>query len=151
MYNGQSVIIGLMFNLIRVFASFYIFNNIDIDNFIIKIFWKASLCELFVMVPMSFFSDVVKFIYTKQQYRSLISVSISWSASNLKPDISGCCIVLIMTSFPDDMSALVQVMAWCRQATSHYLNQCWPRSPMPYELTYLPLDKMATILVDNIF
>ena len=22
-------------------------------------------------------------------------------------------------------STLVQVMAWCRQATSHYLNQCW--------------------------
>ena len=26
----------------------------------------------------------------------------------------------------DDKSTLVQVMAWCRQATSHYLNQCWP-------------------------
>ena len=23
----------------------------------------------------------------------------------------------------DDKSRLVQVMAWCRQATSHYLNQ----------------------------
>ena len=23
-------------------------------------------------------------------------------------------------------------MAWCRQATSHYLNQCWPRSLPPY-------------------
>ena len=26
-------------------------------------------------------------------------------------------------------------MAWCRQATSHYLNQCWPRSPTPYGVT----------------
>ena len=26
----------------------------------------------------------------------------------------------------DHKSALVQVMAWFRQATSHYLNQCWP-------------------------
>ena len=25
-----------------------------------------------------------------------------------------------------DQSILVQIMAWCRQATSHYLNQCWP-------------------------
>ena len=25
----------------------------------------------------------------------------------------------------DDKSTLVQVMAWCRQATSHYLSQCW--------------------------
>ena len=24
----------------------------------------------------------------------------------------------------DDKSILVQVMAWCRQATSHYLSQC---------------------------
>ena len=29
-------------------------------------------------------------------------------------------------------STLVQVMAWCRQATSHYLSQCWPRSMFPY-------------------
>ena len=31
----------------------------------------------------------------------------------------------------DDKSTLVQVMAWCRQATSHYLSQCWlsPLSP----------------------
>ena len=28
----------------------------------------------------------------------------------------------------DYKSALVQVMAWCHQATSHYLSQCWPRS-----------------------
>ena len=28
----------------------------------------------------------------------------------------------------DDKSTFVQVMAWCRQATSHYLSQCWPRS-----------------------
>ena len=34
-----------------------------------------------------------------------------------------------------DKSTLVQVMAWCRQATSHYLSQCWPRSMSPYEAT----------------
>ena len=33
------------------------------------------------------------------------------------------------------MSILVQVMAWCRQATSHYLIQCWPRSLSPYDVT----------------
>ena len=32
----------------------------------------------------------------------------------------------------DGKSTLVQVMAWCRQATSHYLGQCWPRSLSPY-------------------
>ena len=32
----------------------------------------------------------------------------------------------------DDKSTLIQVMAWCRQATSHYLSQWWPRSLSPY-------------------
>ena len=36
----------------------------------------------------------------------------------------------------DDKSTLVQVMAWCRQATSHYLSQCWPRSMPPYGVTW---------------
>ena len=35
----------------------------------------------------------------------------------------------------DDKSTLVHVMAWCRQATSHYLSQCWPRSMSPNGVT----------------
>ena len=35
----------------------------------------------------------------------------------------------------DDKSTLGQVMAWCRQATSHYLSQCWPRSMSPNGIT----------------
>ena len=35
----------------------------------------------------------------------------------------------------DDKSRLVQVMAWCPQATSHYLSQCWPSSMSPYGIT----------------
>ena len=48
-----------------------------------------------------------------------------------------CEIALIWMSldFTDDQSTLVQVMAWCRQATSHYLSQCWPRSLLPYGVT----------------
>ena len=38
-------------------------------------------------------------------------------------------------TFRDDKSTLVQVMAWCRQATSHYLTRCWPRSLPPYGVT----------------
>ena len=37
--------------------------------------------------------------------------------------------------FTDDQSTLVQVMAWCRQASNHYLSQCWPRSMSPYGIT----------------
>ena len=48
-----------------------------------------------------------------------------------------CEIALIWMSldFTDDQSTLVQVMAWCRQATSHYLIQCWPISLSPYGFT----------------
>ena len=35
----------------------------------------------------------------------------------------------------DDKLTLVQVMAWCRQATSHYLNQCWLSFLSPYGVT----------------
>ena len=38
-------------------------------------------------------------------------------------------------NFTDEKSTLVQVMTWCRQATSHYLSQCWPSSLWPYGVT----------------
>ena len=58
-----------------------------------------------------------------------ISVIDGWSIS--------CEIALIWMSldFTDDQSTLVQVMTWCRQATSHCLSQCWPRSLTPHDLT----------------
>ena len=31
-------------------------------------------------------------------------------------------------NFTDEKSTLVQVMAWCRQVTSHYLIQCWQQA-----------------------
>ena len=48
-----------------------------------------------------------------------------------------CQIALIWMSldFADDQSRLVQVMACCCQATSHYLSQCWPRSLWSYGIT----------------
>ena len=55
----------------------------------------------------------------------------------------------------DDKSTLVQVIAWCRQAPSHYLSQCWPRSMSPNGITRpqwvkLPL-KMALGWVLNYY
>ena len=52
---------------------------------------------------------------------------------------------------PDDKSTLVQVMAWCRQATSHYLGQCWPRSISPYGVTrpqWVKYNELCTYLLD---
>ena len=47
----------------------------------------------------------------------------------------------------DDESALVQVMAWCRLATSHYLNQCGLISMTPHGITKPQWVNQLTILV----
>ena len=39
-------------------------------------------------------------------------------------------LIWMSLDFTDDQSTLVQVMAWCRQATSHYLSQCRPSRHM---------------------
>ena len=39
---------------------------------------------------------------------------------------------LMPQDLTDDNSTLVQVMAWCRQATSHYLSQWWLSLLSPY-------------------
>ena len=59
----------------------------------------------------------------------LILVIDGWSIS--------CKIILkwMPMDFTDGKSTLVQVMAWCHRASSHYLSQCWPRSLSPYDVT----------------
>ena len=41
----------------------------------------------------------------------------------------------MLSNLTDYKSTLVQVMAWCLQATRHYLNECWPRSMWPYGIS----------------
>ena len=50
-----------------------------------------------------------------------------WIERNFQDNISSW--------FTGDKSTLVQVIAWCRQATSHYPSQCWTRSLLPYGVT----------------
>ena len=58
-----------------------------------------------------------------------ILVIVGWSIS--------CEIALIWMSldFTDGQSTLFQVTAWCHQATSHCLSQCWHRSLLPCDIT----------------
>ena len=42
--------------------------------------------------------------------------------------IQTCKIALRSMSLEDDKYTLVQAMAWCCQATTNYVIQCWPRS-----------------------
>ena len=50
-----------------------------------------------------------------------------------------------------NMSIWVQVMAWCRQATSHYLSLCWPSSMSPYGVTRPHWIKFETRASKNLF
>ena len=50
----------------------------------------------------------------------------------------------------DGQSKLVQVMAWCRQAASHYLVQRWTRSLLPYGVTRPELVKLKHATNSNI-
>ena len=47
--------------------------------------------------------------------------------------------------FADDKSTLVQVMAWCHQATNHYLNQCWSSSVMPLGCKKISFHWISTV------
>ena len=47
----------------------------------------------------------------------------------------------------NEKSTLVQVMAWCRQATSHYLSQCWLRSPTPYGINQPQWTELILLVV----
>ena len=47
-------------------------------------------------------------------------------------------------------SAEVWVMAWCCQATSHYLNQCPPRSMMLYKTTSQSRPLSIVLIIRNI-
>ena len=70
-----------------------------------------------------------------------LKVNFRWVIFKLILVVNGwgiCCeTVLIWMSLDHiyDKSTLVQVMAWCRQATCHYLSQCWPRSMSPNGIT----------------
>ena len=65
----------------------------------------------------------------KQIIFKLILVTDDWDIS------CGIALRWFSLDVTDDKSTLVQAMAWCRQATSHYLRQCWPRSMSPYGVT----------------
>ena len=50
------------------------------------------------------------------------------------------------TGLTDNRSTMVQVMAWCLMAPSHYLSQCRPRSLSSYSITRLQWVKGVKIV-----
>ena len=83
-------------------------------------------------------------------FNSLVPVRFQWTFRLvIFKFIDGRCIsceialMWMSMDLTDDKSTLVQVMAWCRQATSHYMNQCWPRSMTPCDVTRPPNDTLS--------
>ena len=84
------------------------------------------------------FSNVIfKLILAINDWRIFCKILIKW----------------LWLDLTDDKSTLVQVMASCRQATSHYLSQCWPTPMSPYDVArprwvnkitgFLPMTSLA--------
>ena len=94
------------------------------EDYIVKITTTSPMANKLTHWPLEDFNETFRWVLFK-----FILVTDGWSIS--------CGIVLIWMSmdFTDDKSTLVQVMAWCCQATSHYLSQCWLRSRSPHGIT----------------
>ena len=75
----------------------------------------------------------------KGQWRGALMFSLicawtnSWANNQNAGDLRHHCTHYDITVM--DKSTLIQIIAWCCQATSHYLGQCRPRSTSTYGIT----------------
>ena len=110
-----------------IFIQEYAFVNVtDVRHFI-----SASMCKICVCLWSSLEW------YEGQWVNPLWPRHNGWHfAEDLFECISFCenfhILISLQSLFNDNKSTLVQVVAWCCQARSHYLNQCWPRSAISY-------------------
>ena len=87
-------------------------------------------------------------LFCRSHYRQINSLALGRSSGDFENVIFNLALLIdifkssyanvlrwMPQNLTDDKSTLVQVMAWCRQAASHYLNQCWPRYSTPYGVT----------------
>ena len=90
-------------------------------------YWQRSITAFNSLVPGRSSCDFENVIFNLALliciFKSSSNNMLRWMPQDLTDDIN------------HDKSTLVQVMAWCHQAASHYLNQCWTRAPMPYGVT----------------
>ena len=94
----------------------------------LKLNWLRIRCASLLLARANLWTHIVGWVHTYV-----------WMPRNTSDDKSGnkplpepmMTQIHVVMSHPqndfDDKSTLVQVMAWCRQATSHYLSQWWPR------------------------
>ena len=86
--------------------------------------WFMHYMWAFTHLPMGKVAKILKVKFSNSPYRILawafaVKLLLRWMPQNLM----------------NERSTLVHIMAWCRQATSHYLNPCLPRFMLPYGVT----------------
>ena len=91
---------------------------------VIKHFILATISVTIILIPLRDLDTIIKnviFSLSLQTgiFRSLYDNVIRWMPQDLT----------------DDKSTLGQAMAWCHQAASHYLGQCWPSYMSSYGVT----------------
>ena len=103
--------------------------NKSIPLGILDKFWGKLACtEILKNAFNSLAPGRFKRNFTKVTFKLILAID-TWV---IRHDIALWWMSLDLT---DDKSTLVQVMAWCHQAPSHCLSQCWPRSLLPYGVT----------------
>ena len=135
-------------------------NNIVIWCYAIRLWNKMYLHSVEVMrVPLWWAAWCVTYIYLTYLPLGNFRYLIFQIISVIDDWVISCELALrwMLLDLTDDKSTMVQVMAWCRQATSHYLSQCWPRSLLPYSITRpqwvntLKLRRNGHHFVDDVF
>ena len=144
-------------NYICIFIFSFISQHWDVTGIGNLCLWKSRICLSCIVIILAADDLVTQgtkslavMRLTQLEYSSISNKKVNsltpgrfkanfrWVISKLILVVNGwgisCETALIWVSLDHtyDMSTLVQVMAWCRQATSHYLSQCWPRSLPPY-------------------
>ena len=79
-------------------------------------FTRVDLHSHQILFEWNFRSSIFKLILLIDAWGTSSEIAFRWMSLDLT----------------DDKSTSVQVMAWCLQAPSHYLSQCWPTSMLPY-------------------
>ena len=81
----------------------------------------CRLCEFMTEIPGRCSCNIQLVIFKHTSRIDIFSISCEIALRWMPQDLD------------DNRSISVQVMAWCHQATSHYLSQCWPRYLSPYD------------------
>ena len=125
----------------RVIKGFYCMRNlclvIKYQPSCVVTFWPCKMADTWCNLTHWSLGDVVV------KFKRVTFECTLWI--NFKSTYCEIALSWILKNTSDDKLTLASVMAWCPQATSHYLSQCWPRYLSPYGTTRPQWVKAAAV------